>query len=566
MGNWRDEAEPVAAPKSSWRDEAEAVEAPHASLPPQSKGAEDALAQARAKLKPAAPEEDDGPGFLEGALRSYTSGAFKGGHDEAFGELGEKFSGKGAHGLAPEAGKAMKMPDGTTRFLKTDDDVYRAVRDYERQSGKKFSEKHPTADFILSTAGDLTSDAALLGGKALKPLYSGLMGAATGFLGSDADLTDDKRTTGEMLKAGGNTALSGVLGAVLPVAVPAAAKKLGGFAKGAKDFAEERAVKVLGRDLGGLLDQGMGRVRELGRDLLDSKTVRFGTDTEKAAERIGALEKDRGQLLDGVISQLDDMAGPGDKLNVNEFAFKLKDKLASGANPADAGVRDFIKNEIGKIKELAAPIGKSFREGREPIPVLPDTANLTIRQAEEMLKRPYQAKVKRWRATREADPQEALKQLSGGIKDEVEGLVDRVAEKSAPEMKGLFQSAKKRFGLAAEGADIAEKQLGRNLKNRFTSPTDYAAGMVGATEAATAPEKSLQGAAMAMAHKLLRERGSSAVAVTADKVADIAKRLEILPRFIQKTGGPTATYVIRELFRDHPEIAEQLLGTDEKGP
>lgn len=176
-----------------------------------------------------APAQDSGDwkSAALGPLATYVGGALKGGADEMVGELAQKFGREGAHGLAPEPGKALKMPAGGVRFLKTGDDVYRAGRDFTRQSEEAFKKEHPYAHFGLSAAGDATSDFALAGGKALKGLYQGASGALTGLLSSDAELTDDMRSGDDMASAAGSTGAGGALGYILPAAGEGVSKWVG---------------------------------------------------------------------------------------------------------------------------------------------------------------------------------------------------------------------------------------------------------------------------------------------------------------------------------------------------
>lgn len=556
----------TAEPVEGWKPKtAEPVEPePYENLPPQSAEADDALAQARAKLPKAKPEPATGyePGFLEGSLRSFVEGGTHSSYGEGAGLAAEKFGGKGIKGLKAQLGKALKMPDGSVRSLATDDDVYRAVRDWNDQADDKHREKHPVTAFLISALGGMTADAAAAGPKLLKKGYQIGTGALSGLMGSRADLTDDKRDTGEILKAGAGTAFGGTVAAAAPAVLPYLGKKLTGAGNALKDFAEERAVKVLGRDLDGLLEGGKHRVNELGRDLLDSGVVSWGrknllgTTTEDAAERIDDLAITRRQKLDGIIDMLDDVAKPEDKLKVSGLVDRARKTLAAGKAPAERGLRDTISGEIDEVAKLAAPIGTSSASGAVR-PLLPETAELTLRQTEELLKRPYAKRVN-WEKTPSASAtnQEALRRLSSFLKREGEAQAQNIVEKRAPDMAGEFISAKNQYGNAAEAAKIAGKQIKRDLKNNLVKPTDYAAGMAGAAAAAGEATSGPTAAAWALANHVLKGRGNSIAAVSADKIADLAKKLQTREMILQKYGPAVGQYMSRELLRDYPEVFE----------
>lgn len=527
---------------------------------------EDAAAPPEAP--PAAPEEEPklpDPGLLRTIVSQGLQGFTKGGSDEAVGGI-TQLTGQ------VKPGMGWKRADGSMDLIKTDQDAYRAGRDTERDVLKGASQHHPVASFLSQVGGDIASDAVAAGlgvpGVGSGP-YNALTGALTGFLSNDADLTSEKRTPENVASAMLSTGVGGAAGYAVPKVGGWAAKKVASGARnaaeGLKNFAEERAVKVLGRDLGGLLHEGVGRAREVGRDMLDSGVLRgfFGTTTEQAGERVGALEKQRGEALGEVIKQLDAKMSPDQKLNVDRFADYLEKKLGHPEAPADKGVGEFLQGEIGAIRERLNPKMPMSQATltREPAA----TANLGLEQVEKLLKRPYQARA-RYDKT-QGPNQEGIKRLASEIRAKGEEMANDVVSKNAPELAGAFKSAKDKFGLASEAADIAEKQLGRDLKNRFLSPTDYGAGMAAASNtAAKGPEAALESTLTALAHKFLRERGSSVAAKGADKAADLTKRFTVATDLLGKYGPEAGAYMTRYLLREYPGAAEEFLRSQAEAP
>ncbi len=257
---------------------------------------------------------------------------------------------------------------------------------------------------------------------------------------------------------------------------------------------------------------------------------------------------------------------PGDRLVVDQMADRLENKLVRGAAPSDEGVANLIQKEIDKLRKSVAPV-KSYEPGGldQGLKPHPDS-RMSISRAEERLKQPAQDAVNYDKAN-PGPALEAKKRYASGVRQEIEDNADDIVAKRVPDMAGEFQAAKKAYGLAAEGLGITGKQSRRDMKNNLISPTDYAAGMAGASSAAKeGAEPSLRAAAWALANHLLKGRGESVAAVSMDKIGDLALKLEAVPRVVQKVGGPSSTFAIRYLLRDYPVAFEAVTGTEPPQP
>jgi hypothetical protein len=86
---------------------------------------------------------------------------------------------------------------------------------------------------------------------------------------------------------------------------------------------------------------------------------------------------------------------------------------------------------------------------------------------------------------------------------------------------------KKTFGALADIEKVANKAAAQQLGNRALSPSDYGTGMATAIGAMLSGNVggALMGGAGAIAHKIIRERGRSVLAVMADSVAKMDGRI-----------------------------------------
>lgn len=492
-----------------------------------------------------------------GGLRSFVHGATKRGHDELFGELAQKLGRSGPHGLAPESGKAMKMPDGSMRSMESPQDVYRAVRDYERISGKQFSSKHPTADFLLQGMGDAASDVAIAGGKAIKPLYTAAMGAVNGFLGSDTDLTDDKRKLGDVGETALETGLGGALGYLVPKGAGVLAKSkvgqsVGSFiadkAKGAAksigdpvsewlaNKAGNSAMKAAGyiqKDLKPLEAKGQDLVAEQGRRLLDEGVVRGGRTVEDVAARI----KPKLEEVGGRIGEV------------------LKTADAKGTKPFD--IDPFIEKgnallgEMAKDPARAAEAAKLARLLKGYAALSGDNAPGYV--AANKLKSSLQGSIN-W-GTSSKNAQQAVKGLQHALGDEIDTQVEGASGQQARE---ALQEADQRYGLLKEAGKKASQGIARLKGNHGVGISEMLSGVAGA--AAGAGHSGLGATALGLLSaggmKLLRTRGDSTLAAGAygaSKAIPVA--LEAVVREAPEALGRSGVAVQRALQKEGPAAA-----------
>lgn len=109
------------------------------------------------------------------------------------------------------------------------------------------------------------------------------------------------------------------------------------------------------------------------------------------------------------------------------------------------------------------------------------------------------------------------------LEKRIEDITDTVAEKIDPTLAGQYKKLKQSYGRSRDINKLIESGQMRDMANRWASPSDYGtglgvvAGLIG-SGGAILPALA-KGAALSMLHKVLRERGSSTLAVTAYRMA-----------------------------------------------
>lgn len=359
------------------------------------------------------------------------------------------------------------------------------------------------------------------------------------------DLKGFGKDVGKGVAIGGAT--QGILDKVLP--------GIGNAVTGAlpdklKDIAERRAFKAAVGNQAKFMDevQKQGRVNAIGRDLLDDGVVGFGDKARSIADKADIARKAVGGEMSDLFGKVD-QALPGSAQGP-QIAAKLRAYASGMQGEGNQPV-------VNKLLDLA-----DSYEGKGPI-------NLA-QAAQEKASFKY----------RPGDPgqtfdKEANNRVKGIIGDEMENAVGRydsmLAQKAQPAAaasmqtgtgpvsniplegsavlgdaeaagsgaRDAYEAMKSRYGSFATAGKAAEKLANRQEKNATFGllPTITGAAGIAAGAAHGSPMMALGGAGLGVAHKVLRERGSSAMAVSADKLADV---LQATPQVFGKYAGPLA--------------------------
>lgn len=414
-------------------------------------------------------------------------------------------------------------------------DRYKANRETVRPRYKKAEEDNPKSYGSANIAASLAP-------AALGPL--GVAGAAGLSALSSAGASEAKPFEGEAKAYAADTALGGVLGAGTQYGFDKAAKYIGPVvskaadwtkdkvASGLKNIAEDRAVKaVTGQNISALrkmgkttlnsagdVDAAQAGIRKVGRDILDEPGVlRVGSRAEGLAPKLAQARNQYGEKIGEVAKKIDEIA-PG---SINPQA-----------------ISDDILNYAATIPEVGA--GKNVQKRLlEEAENFANMKNVNFSDAQNFKN---QFKFKPVDADALINSQDASNKVRQLISKRMEEAADDLAAKSpdtTKELLGQYKQLKSKYGSFKGASDAATDRVQKNLSNRFVAPSDYGLGSAAGVASAIATGGSVgTGAVVAAlagaANKVGRERGSAAVARTAD---NLSKMLQNNPQAMQQFGG-----------------------------
>lgn len=373
------------------------------------------------------------------------AGFFKQGSDEAAGAITSA-------AVAPGVG--WRQPDGSVKPLKTEDDIYRAGRDAERRNLAAGKEYHPILDFMGRLGGDVASDAAAhaFGVPVLSSSYQVPMGAISGVLGSDAELTTEGRTPETVTNATMSAGLGAGLGYVAPKIGEAVARVAPTVLRGVRTASENLAIRMGRRVLQGGSDLAAAKYKETPPEaileaLRSGGILPFGT-TQGAYRRLEQLAKERGDVYGGILDELEGLGVQGPK------AQEVADALYQRA------LKEYT--ETGVNKEVSQEFAK---QGQNLINITPeDTGRLGLQQA-EAIKRDLQTRA-RFGLINETPLNEARKEISSTVRQANEDAISEAAA-AAPgnaHLQGLadsFVPVKQQLGNTIAARDLSEKGTAR---------------------------------------------------------------------------------------------------------
>lgn len=405
-----------------------------------------ALSPPPVEAAPVAPPAED-PGMLSTLGHAALAGFLKQGSDEAAGALTSAV-------VDPGGGAAWKQPNGTMKMLSTEDDIYRAGRDTERRNLAAGKEYHPIVDFLGRLGGDVASDAAAaaFGVPVLSSSYQVPMGAISGVLGSDAELTTEGRTPETVAESTASAGLGAGLGYVAPKIGEAIARVSPMVMRGVRTAAENLAVRMGRRVLQGGSDLAAARFKETPPEaileaLRSGGIVPFGT-TQGAYSRLQRLAEERGDVYGGILDELEGLGVQGPD------AQKLADELYERSLK--------IFSETGANKEVSREFAT---QGQSLIDLSPeDTGRLGLKQA-EAIKRDLQDRA-RFGRLEDTPLNEAKKEISSRVRQANE---DAISEAAAADplndhLQGLAESfvpVKQQLGNTIAARNLAEKGTAR---------------------------------------------------------------------------------------------------------
>ncbi len=467
---------------------------------------------------PAAYAAKHAPQSLGDKALSYGDAALRGAAQGASaGFIDEMTAGVGA---AIDKGQAVLGQRGDISF----GDAYRTRRDVIRKADEKAAEEHPVTFGSGTVAGTALAMAAPGPGKVLgsarvatdvgrsaaATLGSSIGGALVRRMGTEGlgraviaaneaaiagvGMSKGDLTKGEIGEVAKDAAVGGMLGAGASIAAEKTAGAIGGLgaAIGRKleGLAETRAFKAAVGNQGKVYNNAVAqdRVNEIGREVLDSGTLK-ARDVINPFKTPAAAIRDRAE---------DKAAQAWDKI---EGKFANLDKQHPGGSVEMNDVGDAA---LMRAMEINSPntepqVANLLRQGRSFDEMGPVTF----------------AESQRLKNTYPYDPQDPFKVASVFKREIGQAQEKGVERRLGADALAEYKKDKKTYGLLTTAEDAAESLATRQDKNRTLSLTD---NILGAALLAKDPTQWPKALATAIGYKALRERGSAAVAITADNL------------------------------------------------
>lgn len=371
-------------------------------------------------------------------------------------------------------------------------------------------------------------------GKAANVVRAALTGGVFGSGASLGDVTTEEGRN-QIIRDTADGAMWGVgtYGAASGIAAGAKA-----FAPPVLDkFAKWRAVKAATGQNKRVLREAhqMGQLEKIGEDLLQGSeelgiqpTVRFGSSVDAIGDR-AATHADK--AWDAV-----------------EEVYKSIDKTTGGKTIKGLDIASNILNYVRQIERLPKnmPTIKRMMDEAKWIATKP---YVSLERAQR-IKNNYVFKLQDSRThALGLDGNGALR------KAYAEAIENAVSTHGLAGDADKFQKGMRLYGSMATATKSANDRMIANVSNRFISPSDYGVGgMAGMTKALDEGGSRSDGlytaVASALAHKILRERGSSAAAKSAWELSKLIKKhpntLGHFQRFLSKGAtnqmGPALSF------------------------
>lgn len=399
------------------------------------------------------------------------------------------------------------------------DATYEEARDRERQLlASAREDMGPAGSLIAETAGGMVGPRAK-GSWGKRTAQSAAEGAIGG-----AGAAETLAEVPVMMTAGG------VIGAgaqQVGEGLTAAAKwGLDKFGPALQDFASRRALAATGyiqKDLKPIMRRNPQGALRKGAAILDEGVIEPGRTVADVAENLEPALAKYGAEMDALLRQAD---ATGAKFDMEPFLAQV-----------DAEILAPIRGDPVVARELAEidRIVQGYRELAQA------KGGLSFAEANALKSRLQKMGINWGNFFSESSPSENAQQFKVHLQNLFLNAIDGQIDDAAGESIGAaFRLAKRQYGTMTEALDKARQGRARMEGNKAFSLTDYmllGSGITG-TMATGDARSAAGGVALGLANKLVRERGSSALAVGGRAIGDVTERAAA-------TMGPDA--VVRPL-------------------
>jgi hypothetical protein len=402
---------------------------------------------------------------------------------------------------------------------------------------------------------------------------------------------------GALLGGAGGAVLGGLAGGMQGAA--GAVSKAKGIQQSARELANESALKAAGArgsDFRRIVGRRTGesaekRIDELGQELLhyEYKTgPRQGQQLFRAAVKADDLVDDvvyarqeTGEALGAIREKLDDVFAQRPELapDVKRYLTEVDDQvlkpLKESKVPAIRARADKVEEQLSGLRERVeaadAIITAEPQRVRLPdgsIEMRPRVAPepMTFRELEQVrrdLREVFQPP-KSSAGGIPAQPPEhaaALEQAERLLSTHLDDSAEKAMAASGGDVTA-YQGLKKQYSNLRDIEDLVQKADLQQAGNRAVSPSDYATGTgIGLGALLSGNVGAIgYGIAGAVAHKLIRERGRSTLAVLADSVANMNSGIDSAARRFAGAALDAPKRAVTPLVLGASEIASRYAG------
>lgn len=380
------------------------------------------------------------------------------------------------------------------------------------------------------------------------------LGAASGAGYSSADLT---KGPSEVSNLAGDIGKGAGIGAVAQGVFGKLGSAVSKTPDAIRQTANERAVKAATgssvssiRKIAGVSGNAPGDIQKIekqigkvGKELLDSGAVKFWDKVEDIAPKLAGKTKEAGEKIGAIANKIDEIAPKsisGKKIadEMVEYASKIPNTASGEA------LQNKILAEAASIEKMG-DIG--FKEA-------------------QAIKNQYKFKPgSRDSYIDNQDVSNALKNIVGkNMADTAESL-SSLADRETKALLDQYKTAKTQYGAFKSTSDASSGRVMQNLANRFVSPSDYGVGAA-ATMASGAlnPLSVAKGIAASAVNNQLRQRGSSAAAVTLNSIAN---KMEKSPAWAKQYAGyfvdalkqgPASIITVHQSLMQYPDYRKEF--------
>lgn len=346
------------------------------------------------------------------------------------------------------------------------------------------------------------------------------------------------------------------VGLTLGAAIPAAVEGVKGIAPTLAKQSNEFAVRALGPGKLSVLKkiEKFKDPEQIGQTLKDEGIITLIPKTyEKLASHIDDTLKSRGDEFGKILEEIEDAANsltqkpglvksgaipPQGKVGLSKNAVvqRLKERLL--------GQEELVGDEATRSRLM--DLIKTFEDKTDDI--------IPLTKAEK-LKRSYQSKVNYNRQNQLNEPvvEQFQRELASTLREGVEDTAEQVSSAiGQPGLSKQFMTLKSKLSDLYNAKEIVDDRLVRDLRNRFVSPSDYAAAMTAAAGGAGAIQTGVLGGL----HNLARQYGAQ----------PISKGLDYAAKGANKLSGPATESVMNNQAMVRQAILDQYQNNIKEPP